>query len=174
MDYVTPIGSDQQNLVVVRTQDYLDRARQHFGRDFAPLPVRFDLRGRASGMYRVKGGSREIRYNPWLFAAYFDDCLDATVPHEVAHYITDALFGLRNIRPHGREWKAVMAVFDADPSVTANYSLEGIPLRRSTRVRYLCPCDSHMLGIRRHQKVVAGMARYRCRRCGEILTPGQL
>ncbi len=55
------------------------------------VPVRFELQGRAAGMYRVHKGERVIRYNPYIFSKYFDDSLANTVPHEVAHYITDVL-----------------------------------------------------------------------------------
>lgn len=169
MNYVTPIDSTQQLEVIERTLYYISCGERILERSFDQIPVVFDLKGRASGMYRVRGHQRVIRYNPWIFARYYDDCLAATVPHEVAHYLCDAVFGLGNIRPHGREWKALMKAFGADASVTANYSLQGIPLRRTARFRYLCACDQHFLGTQRHRRISLGRASYRCRRCGEIL-----
>jgi SprT protein len=173
MTLVTPINAEQQKLVVDRTLDFIRRAEDLLQHKFVPLPVLFDLKGRASGMYRVRGKQRVIRYNPWIFASHFEDCLATTVPHEVAHYVTDHLFGLRNIRPHGREWQAVMHGFDADASVTANYSLAGIPQRQSRKFSYLCACDTHLLGLQRHRRFQAGQMSYRCRRCGETLRPQQ-
>ena len=91
--------------------------------------------------------------------------LEGTVPHEVAHYITHELFGLHRIRPHGREWKAVMAGFDADPAVTCNFDLSGIPQRVERRYTYHCACGSHELSARRHNRIQRGRGRYECLVC---------
>lgn len=169
MDTVTPIDDDQRRQVVDATGRFIRLGAALFDRDFPQLPVLFNLKGRASGMYRVKGRERVIRYNPWLFARYYDDCLASTVPHEVAHYLTDMIYGLRRVRPHGPEWKGIMAAFDADASVTSDYSLEGIPQRRTARYPYVCGCDTHMVGALRHKRMRRGRAIYRCRRCGDQL-----
>lgn len=167
--HVTPIDSGQQRDVVARTLHFIHCGEEIFNRRFDALPVVFDLRGRASGMYRVRGKQRQIRYNPWIFSAYYEDCVASTVPHEVAHYLADMVFGLRNIRPHGGEWKAIMAAFGADASVTSNYSLQGIPQRRTAKFSYRCACDTHHVGIQRHRRIVSGRTVYRCRRCGSAL-----
>ena len=105
---VQPIGEQQQQQVRQATQDCLQRVAAICRLDLEPIPVTFDLKGRAAGQYRVHGNERSIRYNPFIFAKYFDDNLHETVPHEVAHYATDMLYGLNNIRPHGVEWQTVM------------------------------------------------------------------
>ncbi len=169
MHLIRPIDFDQQQQVRVATNDYLLRAHRLFNRDFAPIEVVFDLTGRSAGMYRVRGRARWIRYNPYLFAKYFDDNLQSTVPHEVAHYVTDVLHGLRNIRPHGQEWRAVMRAFGADDSVTCSYELTGIPQRRVPRYEYRCGCQSHQLSAQRHNKIRSGRAHYYCRCCGASL-----
>ncbi|HHO60023.1 MAG TPA: metallopeptidase (SprT family), partial [Thiotrichales bacterium] len=101
---VDPINPQQQAIVVEKTRRYIQQAGEIYGKKFQPIDVRFDLCGRNAGMYRVQGRQRWIRYNPYIFSRYFDDNLNTTVPHEVAHYITDCLYGLRKIRPHGIEW----------------------------------------------------------------------
>ncbi len=169
MDHVTPINRAQQQQVVETTRAFITLGEAHFGRPFGEVPVLFNLRGKTSGMYRVRGERREIRYNPWIFALHYEESLTVTVPHEVAHYLTDRVYGLRNIRPHGREWKALMAVFGADPSVTSSYSLAGIPQRRVTTYTYHCRCGSHQLGPQRHRRILGGRSLYRCRRCDDVL-----
>lgn len=168
-----PIGKAQQALVVAETEKYLRLAESLFDRQFADIPVVFDLSGRASGMYKVVGGKggikRCIRYNPYIFALYFDEHLTGTAAHEVAHYITDSLYGLANIKPHGSQWRGVMAKFGADASRTFAHSLEGVPQRKHRQVSYTCGCSDHQLGIRRHNKVSRGQAVYKCRSCdGEL------
>lgn len=167
---VRPIGQAKQERVVAATAHYIHEAEAVFGRRFELIPVVFDLTGRAAGMYRVSTQRRVIRYNPYLFAKYFDDNLTVTVPHEVAHYITDQVYGLSNIRPHGAEWKRLMQAFGADASRTCAYDLSGVPIRTYKRHRYRCGCTTHHLTARRHNKVRRGTTRYYCRQCGEVLT----
>lgn len=166
MTLITPIDQTRQLQIIAEVERYIDLGGKHFGRVFDPVPVLFDLKGRTLGMYKIHQRKRVIRFNPWICAKYFDDSLATTVPHEVAHYLTDVLYGLRNIRPHGPQWKALMAVFGADASVTARYSLEGVPQRVIRRIDYRCACRDHQLTIHRHNRIRAGKATYHCRTCG--------
>lgn len=167
---IQPIADPERQRVVARTAFYIERARVLFEREFDMIPVLFNLRGRSAGMYVVKGGQRCIRYNPHIFASDFDMGLQITVPHEVAHYITDCLFGLRHIRPHGEEWQRVMQAFGiAQPRATGRYDLSGIPQRRYRRFSYHCDCREHQLSSIRHNKVQNSRARYYCRYCGTTL-----
>ncbi len=163
------ITSAQQQVVNTATQQLIQRARVLLQRDFADIQVRFDLKGRAAGMYWHKQGVRVIRYNPWLFAKYFEDNLHNTVPHEVAHYLCDLMYGLRTIRPHGREWRAVMQLFDAAPTIRHTYDLQGIPQRRVPRFNYRCACRSYALSAQRHRKIASGQGFYQCRHCAAKL-----
>lgn len=162
---VAPITERQQEQVVTATRHCIERAGKLLQQKFALPPVTFDLRGRAAGMYRVYRDRRQIRYNPYIFGKYFTDNLTNTVPHEVAHYLTDMLYGLRNIRPHGREWQAVMRVLDAEPNVTCHYDLTGVPLRRQRRFSYRCACSAHAVSAVRHNRVQRGSGSYVCRQC---------
>ena len=167
MTSIDPIGHFRQRQVIAEVGRYIAEGEAHYGRAFAPVPVVFDLRGTTSGMYRVVGKERVIRFNPWIFAKYFDESLASTVPHEVAHYLTDVIHGLRNIRPHGVDWKRLMGVFGADASVRSTYSLEGIPRRQVRRYPYQCGCQRHELSGQR--RIQTGAAQYRCRTCGDTL-----
>jgi SprT protein len=169
---VEPIDARQQSQVFSATLDCIQRAGAIYRLDLSPIPVRFDLKGKAAGQYRLHRNERCIRYNPYLFAKYFDDSLVSTVPHEVAHYVTDCLYGLRNVRPHGAEWRAVMESLGADPSATNYYDLTGIPVRRQQRFTYHCACSTHQLSSCRHNKIRRGKAGYLCRRCGSSIVLG--
>ncbi len=169
MPTINPIDSAQRDRVTKKTIAYIRQAANIFNRRFDLIPVLFDLSGRAAGMYKVNKNQKLIRYNPYIFGKFFDDNLAVTVPHEVAHYITDQVFGLRRIRPHGQEWRALMAEFKVDPSTTCNYDLEGIPLRAQRKHIYVCGCTSHKLSSHRHNKVARGLARYFCRKCKDEL-----
>jgi SprT protein len=170
-ELIEPIGAAQRERVCRRTETCIDRAGRAYGRRFAPIPVHFDLKGRAAGMYRVDAGARRIRYNPYLFAKYFEDNLAVTVPHEVAHYVVDMLYGLRRVRAHGPEWREVMAVLGANPRVTCDYDLDGVPQRRQRRHPYACDCRRHLITTRRRNAIERKKARYQCKYCGTPLRP---
>ena len=148
-------------------------AASAYGLNIPTPPVLFDLKGRAAGMFRIRRGNPEIRYNPWIFARWFDENLAETVPHEVAHYVVATRFR-RKARPHGAEWRAVMHLFGVAPRVTCGYRPEDIadlPGRRLRYFDYACDCGSHSVSSIRHNRMVAGKARYLCRRCHGPLQP---
>jgi SprT protein len=159
------LNQQQRGKVLEVTAACVQAAREIYARDFAPVEVRFDLSGTAAGMYRVTGPRRCIRYNPWIFARYFEDSLAETVPHEVAHYVVDCLFGLRRVRPHGAEWKGVVQALGASGRASACYDLSGLPLRRQRRFPYRCRCRIHQLSACRHHRVQRGESHYLCRYC---------
>lgn len=170
MTLIKPINETQQQYVRQQTEACISLARNHFQKDFPGIEIRFDLKGGMAGMYRVQQGEKLIRYNPWIFAKYFDDNLKSTVPHEVAHYISDYLYGIRNIRPHGREWKSIMQLFNADPSRTHQFNMQGIPVRRQQRYSYQCRCRHYDLTTTRHKLIQSGQRKYFCRQCATQLT----
>lgn len=163
------INLSQQARVRRATRDCVVQAAGLFERMFVAPPVQFDLSGRAAGQYRVLRGEATIRYNPWIFSRYFDDNLNETVPHEVAHFVVDQLWGLRRVRAHGAEWQSVMRTLGAEPRATARYDLTGLPMRTQRRYTYHCACRSHELSACRHNRVQRGKARYHCRQCGQSL-----
>ena len=165
--FIKPIDKNQQQQVCDATSDCLKRVETVFQIKLEPVTVTFDLTGRSAGMYRVQRGKRTIRYNPYLFAKYFDDNLATTVPHEVAHYAADMLYGFQHIRPHGAEWQAIMRALGVEPHATGRYDLTGIPVRRQQRFSYYCRCSTHQLSASRHYKVCRKKAAYFCNRCGE-------
>lgn len=169
MNLIDPISSHQQQLVVNETERYLLIASDFFQHAIPTIPVLFDLKGRAAGMYKTSRHTRQIRFNPYLFAKYFQDNLANTVPHEVAHYVTDILYGLKRIRPHGKEWQAIMDLFGVTPQTTHVYNLEGIPQRSQQRFTYQCNCQSYQLTTRRHNLIHNGERRYFCRSCKSTL-----
>lgn len=163
-----PLQTEQQEQILSATEAFIYRASAQLEYSFEPIPVLFDLKGRAAGMYKVNKSQRVIRYNPYIFDRYFSENLEATVPHEVAHYIVDVLYGLRRTKPHGKEWKNIMAMFDADASVTCSFDLVGLPTRHYQRFDYSCSCRTHELTRIRHNRVLKG-ASYHCRYCKQKL-----
>lgn len=174
---ILPLSAGKQQLIIDETHTYIEQAIQLFSIKRSAVnntvDITFNLKGRATGMYRVKRSilrrSREIRYNPYIFSKYFDDNLNTTVPHEVAHYVSDIIYGLQNIKPHGKEWQQIMHAFGADASVTANYDLTGIPQNKSRSFTYQCNCGDRQLSLIRHNKVINRRYKYYCKTCKQTL-----
>ena len=175
MTFVQPIDSIEQKRVKDKVNDYLYLSESIYQQPFCEIPVNFDLKGKAAGMYRVRQSNnkkieRVIRFNPWLFAKYPDDSWQNTIPHEVAHYIADCLYGMHRIRPHGKEWKIIMHSLGAEPIVRGRYDLEGIPTRQVKRFTYACACRRVQLSSIRHKRIQTRQQVYRCRDCHQNLT----
>ena len=168
------LNSAQQEEVVRRAHSFIVAASEIFNIKL-PLPaIKFDLSGRSAGMFRLQNGRAEIRFNPWIFARWYEEHLDHTVPHEVAHYVVSRLYRGRRIRPHGAEWRAVMHAFGVPPRVTCSHLPEDIadlPQRQMRRYDYSCDCTSHQLSAVRHNRIRRGQATYACRHCGGALRP---
>lgn len=153
------------------TAERIGEASLRYGVPLAVIPVTFDLFGVSAGMYRSAGRQTVIRYNPLIFSRYFEENLRDTVPHEVAHYVVDKLYGRRGVRPHGCQWQAVMTDFGVTPLVRHDWNLEGLGIRRQRRFAYRCGCGRHDVTAVRHNRMRKRGVVYRCRRCGEALRP---
>ncbi|MEM1113149.1 MAG: SprT-like domain-containing protein [Pseudomonadota bacterium] len=165
---IEPIDSAARRAVEDETQRYVALASDLLDYPFEAIHVQFDLRGRAAGMFKAEGRRRWLRFNPWIFAKYYDEHFSGTIPHEVAHYIVHELYGF-GVRPHGQEWRGVMGLFEADPGVTFNADLSGVPQRRQRTHRYRCDCREHEVSSTRHNRVMRGTASYLCRYCNAEL-----
>jgi SprT protein len=113
-------------------------------------------------------GSLVIRYNLPLAAGQPAAFVAATVPHEVAHVVTHVCHG--RVRPHGTEWRRVMAWFGFDaPARCHDFALPANKSsRRQRRWRYRCHCREHQLSTTRHNRAQRGLS-YHCRACGQPL-----
>lgn len=162
---IEPIGRDLRQQVLEKTEWYIASAEEVLERSFDRIPVLFDLRGTTAGMFRANGREREIRYNPWIFAKYWEVNVEGTVPHEVAHYIVHEVYGPGRVKPHGQEWQALMQYFGADPEVTFKLDLDDIPQRRQRTHPYRCDCRDHEVSTTRHNRMLRGQGQYLCRYC---------
>lgn len=168
-------GSDSTLVAAIEAQTYdlLERAAPLFARHSVCPPdpvIRCDLRGTMAGQAGWRPGSRPLlRFNLAFARAHPTDFLAQTVTHEVAHLVTAACHG--RTRPHGSEWRAVMAFFGIrDARRCHSYPItHEQPVRRQRRWAYRCRCATHALSTTRHRRIESGRARYECRHCGAAL-----
>lgn len=160
----------QKQAVIDRTYSCIDSLNHQFKLRLEYIPVLFDLKGRASGMFVVKDGASYIRYNEIIFSRYFEDSLHSTTAHEVAHYVCYARNTRARIKPHGKEWREAMLLLGVEAEVTGRYDLTDLPLRQQARHRYSCNCMQHMLSSTRHNRIQRNKMIYRCKSCFQPLT----
>jgi len=169
IDVVQPIGNAERIRVREATESCIRHAEEIFNRRYARVPVLFDLQGSTAGMFKIVGKRSVIRYNPWIFAKYFDENLHGTVPHEVAHLIVHETYPRRGVKPHGPEWRDLMFRFGAAPQVTFDRDLEGVPQRSQKTHRYHCGCQLHEVSTTRHNRVQRRRMQYQCLTCDGTL-----
>ncbi len=163
------LSQSQKQQVIEKTAYYIEQANRQLDLQLTDIFIKFDLKGRASGMFVVKQNEIYIRYNEIIFSQYFDDALINTVTHEVAHYVVHSIWGIKKVKPHGKEWQQIMALFEVKPDVTSDYDISNLPLRRQAQYEYRCDCMSHQLSTTRHNKVQMKKAIYKCRKCMQSL-----
>jgi len=163
------LNADQKQQVIDQTEYYIEQANQLLSLNLSSIPIKFDLKGRASGMFVIRQGSICIRYNEMIFSLYYDDALLNTVAHEVAHYVVYSMQGFKRLKPHGIEWKRVMGLFNVSPEVTSSYDVSELPLHRQRQYEYICDCNTHQLSTTRHNRVKRSKAVYTCRKCRQPL-----
>jgi len=86
------LAPEQERLILERTEKCIKLANRHYGLDLDTPTVTFNVKGTAWGYYMRRGKKVTIRFNPLLFARYFQEGLQDTVPHEVAHYVVDSMY----------------------------------------------------------------------------------
>lgn len=126
-----------------------------------PQPrLSYRLRGRSAGQARF--AEHEIRLNAAMLAEHGTPFIAETVPHEMAHLAVHLRYG-RKARPHGREWRAIMALLGVAPRRCHDW-----PVRPAGRTyTYACGCVTLEFSARRH--ALARRRAYWCRACGRRL-----
>lgn len=146
-----------------RVTEALERAREVY--PGLPAPgVWFDLKGASAGQAHLGRGG--LRFNPVLLRENRGIFFAEVIPHELAHWLVFHLQDGPRLKPHGREWQAVMReLFALAPRVTHRLDLSRA---RPAPYRYRCRCREHYFTPQRHAQRKKGR-RYRCRQCAETL-----
>ncbi|MGF1701560.1 SprT family zinc-dependent metalloprotease [Photobacterium makurazakiensis] len=156
--------SQLQHQVIAKVEQCIKQANQRLNKRLTMPTVSFKQRGKIAGSARLQGW--EVRFNPVLLTENPHAFLNEVVPHEVAHLVAFKLFG--RVRPHGKEWKIIMAdVFGVPPRTTHSFDVSSV---QGNTYTYRCQCSEHQLTIRRHNKIQRGQATYQCRQCEQPLT----
>lgn len=162
---ITEVQKEEVRLAVLK---WTKHAEARYGLALENIPIHFDLRGRTSGMFCYRDNRAFYRFNEAIFSRYFEESIEQTVPHEVAHYVVFKRY-VRRKKPHGPEWKAVMHDFGIPADVTCKLDISDLPARKLKRFTYKCPCRAHELTSIRHNRILRGVNRYACPSCHQVL-----
>ncbi|MCL1074644.1 SprT family zinc-dependent metalloprotease [Shewanella dokdonensis] len=161
---VTRVSPLEQQLLQAVEHCY-QVAEQHLQRSFPRPEVNFKLRGKAAGTAHLQ--LNKLRFHPVLLSENSNTFIREVVPHEVCHLLCHQLYG--KVKPHGAEWKQLMQqLFQLPGNTTHQFDTTSVTPKGK---RYRCACGEVELTLRRHNKIVRGQARYRCRHCGQWLQP---
>lgn len=143
--------------------DVYQWAELHYARRFELPELRFDLHGLTAGLAYPK--RHLIRLNLSLLRAHFEDFVSDTIPHEIAHLLNGTINGL-GAKPHGSEWREIMADMGLKPLVCHTYAASRVRGRIRKIFYYACACagHKHTFTAIRHKRAAAGV-KYRCATC---------
>ncbi len=157
----------------------LDIAKTKSGKEIRTPTLLFRQSGRRAGVCSVRFGRGFVVLNYDLVHKVntYDEQLNCTLPHEVAHWVDHEINGGWHGDPHGYNWKRIMGWFGADPEVRHNMDMTGVKVRRrdTTLFRYKCNCGyDHRLSIIRHRRAQDTTRGYRvCKMChGKLVYVG--
>lgn len=151
------VTAEMKAKVNAKLQQCIDKANKRYNIDVKFPTVVYHKRGTTAGTANYRTWTIDI--NPILLVENFDDMLDDTVPHEMAHLITDMVYPHAHKRtfgqkrsPHGSEWQSVMRVLGVEPSRTHNYDTTNAKVRTKASYDYKCNCCGAVLkmGPKRH------------------------
>ena len=143
------------------------KAEAHFGRKFSRPIHQYDLRGTTSGQANYLG---ILRWNMDIYVPNKEVYLTRTVPHEVAHLVSYAVYGHAG-HGHRKHWKNIMFnVMGLEPKRCHNYT-EGVKKSRVVERdwAYECSCRVHNISTVKHNKMLRGKTIYHCVHCNEDL-----
>lgn len=145
-----------------KVKDCLKRAEAYFNIKLRVPNFNFRQRGRTAGTAYLQ--RNEMRFNPFMLQQDPHKFIENVVPHETAHIVVHQIYGDK-VRPHGREWVAVMEhLFNVEAHRTHDFD---VPKARNLFL-YQCKCQTHEFTAHRHGRAKRG-SQYLCRACKEPL-----
>lgn len=157
------------------TEKYISLGNRLFAaklqKPLAMPQIDFTLRGSTAGT--ASYDKFRLNFHPVLMAENIEDYKSDTIPHEVAHLFTRAMYG-RAAQSHGPEWKAVMRAFGVEP--TRCHSMDMSTVRaKSHPYKATCGCPDKVYNLKPKQAIQTQRGHLSCRRCKSllVLVPGQ-
>ena len=162
----------------IRTRflELVELASIKYGVKMPYIEVKFDLSGRSAGQARhtikyigtAKVSNFCVRFNMHMVTNHFDEMLNETVPHELAHIICMYTGWGRN---HDRMWKSICIALGGTGDRCHEMSV--VPARTRATYKYVATCGTTVtLSSVRHTRVQKGQVYVVTRTNGKITREG--
>ena len=169
---------EQKNQVVHRCTEVIRKAESLYNFKFGAVAISFKLKGRCAGRaigrnLSTATPSFEIQLNLEALELDWNNMMDDTIPHEIAHLVCFKFPKLGN--HHNRGWARVCIALGGDGSRT--HSLKLTPGRKTRKFLYLADCGTEVtLSSVIHNKLQRGQQNFRILRAtgGRIFKTGLL
>jgi SprT protein len=162
-----------QQLILNKVEESFKKAEAFFGKTLErPRNIIFKRSGTTAGWSCY--GRKELMFQLDLAEHHQEDFINETVPHEVAHYVDDLVYGNKYAngrrQVHGPRWKYIMTrVYGLNPDRCHNYDTSVTITRKQDRYEYTCGCTTHKISTTLHNKILRGNPRS-CMRCRQRIT----
>lgn len=164
-----------KQLILDKVEESFKIAEAFYGRTFdRPRSIIWNEKTTTGGYCSWR--EKTLMFNPILAMENEDDFITQTVPHEVAHWIDQAVYGISYKRTnrgkvrwilHGPNWKYIMErVYKIPADVTHSYDVTNTRGRVVARdFIYTCPCNTKFeITTSIHNKMRKGQVRI-CGKC---------
>jgi SprT protein len=154
------VSAEVKARVEAKLKECITIAEEHFGRTFKYPNVVYKKRGTTAGTAYYAG--YELDFNSVLLMENEEAFLQRTVPHEMAHLITDQVYP--SATTHGKEWKSVMVLLGAEPSRCHSYDTSNSAHKQQRHIYQCVACDKqYRLSTTRHNRLKKRAGTYVCK-----------
>jgi len=148
--------NEVKELVILQTQDIIEKFNNHFSDHKIPLEkitILFNLKGCVAGIAYGLSNPKKLRYNLQLATENLNDFLENTIPHEITHLYQRKIYP--NSKPHGKEFKFIGQSLGYNLSRCHSYDVSTVK-RKTIKYLYVCDCGlNHWVTKRKHEKMQA-------------------
>jgi SprT protein len=115
------------------------------------------------------GSDYHVNFNPILLLANQEEFIKQIVPHEVAHVITDHIFG-DGIPDHGPQWQSIMNLMGLEALEHHPFDVS-ISKRKVVSYQFICGCTNEVHEYSARTAKDVRLTTYKCNTCKKKLTP---
>lgn len=169
------VSAELKAKVEARIRQDLVAIKARYGVDLPMPKITYDLTGTTAGKAYLY--ENRIQLNAGLLTRNVDAFIARTVPHEMAHLATQAIYpeahqrqvsafrSTQKRKPHGAQWQEIMRAIGADATRCHSYDVSEVKRKRATYA-YECVCGKkYELSSKRHNMIAVHGRRYYHTKC---------
>ena len=108
--------------------------------------------------------NKEVELHVHLLGVGNEESRNQTLIHEISHVVVDLIWGYRNVRPHGKEWKHTMVAFGLQPNRCSSH--ESMNEFKMKKAKYIYACEKCEAKFPAMRKKKYEASRYKHNGCG--------